>query len=231
MKYFLYVKTSPNGLKYLGKTTKDPYEYMGSGKIWKRHLKKHNLIKDDIVTEILFETEDEERLIVEGLRYSEEFDIVKSKEWANLRPENGDGGDTSKFIDYKREGFRGSWSADHLNNFETEVDRLKAIEYRTSRINYNEEERLKKNKDNTDWETWRESVKNRDTDYSKFLNKVHEQNKKAITQLDLKGEIINKFNSAVDAGNELGLNISGIRNCLRGRTKTSGGFKWVYNEN
>ena len=100
MKYFLYVKTSPKGLKYLGKTTKDPYKYMGSGKIWKRHIKKHNLTKDDIITEILLKTDDEGRLIEEGLIYSDKFNVVESDEWANLRSENGDGGDTSKFIDY-----------------------------------------------------------------------------------------------------------------------------------
>jgi len=54
-KYFLYIKTSPFGLKYLGKTTKNPYIYMGSGKIWKRHLKKHNLIYTNIKTEVILE--------------------------------------------------------------------------------------------------------------------------------------------------------------------------------
>ena len=41
MKYYLYVKTSPLGLKYLGKTTKNPITYIGSGKLQNRHIKKY----------------------------------------------------------------------------------------------------------------------------------------------------------------------------------------------
>lgn len=43
MTIYLYVKThNITGKKYLGKTTRDDYhEYPGSGKIWKKHLKKH----------------------------------------------------------------------------------------------------------------------------------------------------------------------------------------------
>ena len=55
-KYYLYIKTSPLGLRYLGKTTKEPITYLGSGKIWKRHIKKHNFTINDIETEIVFET-------------------------------------------------------------------------------------------------------------------------------------------------------------------------------
>ena len=55
-KYYLYIKTSPFGLKYLGKTTKNPFTYLGSGKIWKRHIAKHSLTVDDIETEVVFET-------------------------------------------------------------------------------------------------------------------------------------------------------------------------------
>ena len=68
MKYYLYIKTSPMGLKYLGKTTKNPFIYNGSGKIWKRHLLKHKLTFNDIITEIIFETDDETELIKKGKR-------------------------------------------------------------------------------------------------------------------------------------------------------------------
>lgn len=38
----LYIKThNTTGLKYFGKTTKDPYKYLGSGKHWRAHLKIH----------------------------------------------------------------------------------------------------------------------------------------------------------------------------------------------
>ena len=99
-KYYLYIKTSPLGLRYLGKTTKNPNTYLGGGKIWKRHIKKHNFTIDDIETEIVFETNNVDELIKKGIELSNLYNIVESKEWANLREEAGDGGDTSKFIDF-----------------------------------------------------------------------------------------------------------------------------------
>ncbi|MGA0277417.1 MAG: NUMOD1 domain-containing DNA-binding protein [Candidatus Kariarchaeum pelagius] len=229
MKYFLYVKTSPKGLKYLGKTTKDPYKYMGSGKIWKRHIKKHNLTKDDIITEILLKTDDEGRLIEEGLIYSDKFNVVESDEWANLRSENGDGGDTSKFIDYNKPGYRDSRSSKHLNEWLKNVsddERKRILRERISKVDFAERDR--KTKENTDWDSWRESIKNRVINYNDFLGKVHENNKKPIYQLDMDDNIINEYKSSKDAAEILCINVGGICNCLRGRTKSSGGFKWKY---
>lgn len=87
---YLYIKESPHGLKYLGQTIKDPYKYMGSGKIWKRHLKKHKLHSKDIKTTILFTSFNREDIKVKGLYYSNLWDIVNSPMWANLMPESGD---------------------------------------------------------------------------------------------------------------------------------------------
>jgi hypothetical protein len=89
---YLYLKESPLGLKYLGKTEQDPFEYVGSGKYWKRHLAKHKFTSKDIKTTILFETIDKEELKNKGLYYSELYNIVDSEEWANLKLEIGDGG-------------------------------------------------------------------------------------------------------------------------------------------
>lgn len=229
-KYYLYVKTSPSGLKYLGKTTKDPFTYLGSGKIWKRHIKKHNLTTDNIKTEIVFETTDVEKLIKKGIELSILYDVVKSKEWANLREESGDGGDTSKFIDFTNPVFHNSNRSKHLNDWLNNVsdeERKKILRERIAKVDF--KKRADKAKENTDWDSWRESIKNRKTDYS-FLNKLHEQSKKPIYQLNLDDEIIKEFNSAVDAADELNINVGGIRHCLKGRNKTAGGYKWKYKD-
>jgi len=89
---YLYLKThNKTGLKYLGKTVQNPYEYCGSGLVWIRHLKKHG---NDVTTEILFETTDIEEFKKVSLEYSEKWEIVESKEFANLMVEQGAGGDT-----------------------------------------------------------------------------------------------------------------------------------------
>jgi hypothetical protein len=99
MKMTLYLKThNQTGLKYLGKTVGDPFSYKGSGKIWQRHLKKHG---DDHTTKILLETDDPSELRKWGLYYSNFWNIVESKEFANLCPEMGSGGDTSMTDNYK----------------------------------------------------------------------------------------------------------------------------------
>lgn len=99
---YLYIKESPLGLKYLGKTEKDPFKYIGSGLYWKKHLKKHKFTYEDIKTTILLKTEDKEELKNKGIYYSELYDIVNNEDWANLRPENGDGGNTSMCTNYKK---------------------------------------------------------------------------------------------------------------------------------
>jgi hypothetical protein len=87
---YLYVKThNKTGLKYLGKTEQDPYKYPGSGKRWKRHIKKHG---KDITTQILLMTESKDELKETGLFFSKLWNVVESNEWANCKPEEGDGG-------------------------------------------------------------------------------------------------------------------------------------------
>ena len=90
---WLYIKQhNQTGLKYFGKTTKDPNKYLGSGKYWLRHLKEHT---EDITT-IWCERFDDPDLLTEFASFfSEVFDIVNSvdkngkKVWANMIPENG----------------------------------------------------------------------------------------------------------------------------------------------
>lgn len=87
----LYVKThNVTGLKYFGKTTsKDPYEYKGSGKYWVRHIKKYGY---DVTSEIIGSYTDLEECKQIALQFSIDNDIVNSKDWANLKLECLDGG-------------------------------------------------------------------------------------------------------------------------------------------
>lgn len=88
---YLYVKIhNVTGLKYLGKTTnKNPREYSGSGKYWRRHIRKHG---NNVTTQILIKNTCKDVLKLFGTHYSKLWNVVTSKEWANLKPENGDGG-------------------------------------------------------------------------------------------------------------------------------------------
>jgi len=86
---YLYKKThNKTGLQYLGQTKRDPFKYEGSGKYWKRHLKKHGI---DVNTQILKECSSYEEVKEWGLYYSNLWNIVEDSNWANMRPEDGCG--------------------------------------------------------------------------------------------------------------------------------------------
>ena len=92
---YLYIKQhSITGLKYFGKTTRDPIKYLGSGTYWKRHIKKHG---KEYVETLWYQLFDDKSLLTDfALLFSEHWDIVNSKKWANLMLENGlDGGGVS----------------------------------------------------------------------------------------------------------------------------------------
>ena len=92
MQYYLLLKQHTNtGLKYLCKFTegvkiKCPFKYKGSGKYWKRHLNKHG---NNINTEILYKGYSEQELSALSIFWSNTYDVVNNKEFANLIPENG----------------------------------------------------------------------------------------------------------------------------------------------
>lgn len=92
---WLYIKQhSVTGLKYFGKTIRNPNLYRGSGKYWIQHINKHGV---GFVTTLWTEKfESKEDLVEFSLFFSEFHDIVSSIEWANLMIENGlDGGGIS----------------------------------------------------------------------------------------------------------------------------------------
>ena len=89
MTIYLYVKThQKTGLKYLGKTTRDPFNYLGSGVDWRAHLKEHGI---EHTTEIVKECQSNQELNEWGRYYSNLWNVVESNEWANRIPETGGG--------------------------------------------------------------------------------------------------------------------------------------------
>jgi hypothetical protein len=91
---YLLLKThNETGLKYLcrhiTKNEKTCYSYKGSGVYWIRHLEKYG---NNVSTEILAKCSTVEEASILGLQYSNKWNIVESSEFANLIPEEGQGG-------------------------------------------------------------------------------------------------------------------------------------------
>jgi hypothetical protein len=96
MTIYLCVKThTTTGLKYLCQTTNiNPHKYRGSGKYWKLHLKKHGYEHN---TKIIKECSSNSELKEWGLYYSNLWNVVASNDWANLKPEEGEGAASGKY--------------------------------------------------------------------------------------------------------------------------------------
>ena len=92
---WLYVKIhTVTGKMYLGKTVKDPRTYLGSGKYWRAHIKKHGTEFVQTLWCELFH--DEESIRKAAQRLCNENKVVRSKWWANLVDENGVDGSAVK---------------------------------------------------------------------------------------------------------------------------------------
>ena len=100
---YIYEITFPNGKVYVGKHTPkhkgEAYNwYMGSGNYVKSFLKEHS--KDELTKKLLVEGE----FTVDELNKLEVEYVSKYKQLPNCvnKARGGDGGDTSKFIDYSK---------------------------------------------------------------------------------------------------------------------------------
>jgi hypothetical protein len=119
----LYIAThNKTGKKYFGKTitcfTEEELQikYHGSGKHWRGHLKKFG---DDVTMKIFkicsLNENDKDFVKPIALRFSEENDIVNSKEWANMMAEDGLGGwpvgenNPSHFLTEEQNKKKGNW--------------------------------------------------------------------------------------------------------------------------
>lgn len=91
--YLYHKRHIKTGLNYFGKTKNDPYTYTGSGAYWKSHLKKHG---KDIETVQIWKFDNLEECSKFALEFSKKYNIVESKDWANLINEDGLGGGQPK---------------------------------------------------------------------------------------------------------------------------------------
>ena len=92
--YLYHKRHVKTGLNYFGKTTRDPYKYVGSGVYWKRHLEKHG---KEIETVQVWAFKNLAECKKFAIDFSIKNNIVESKEWANFVIENGVDGQSPGF--------------------------------------------------------------------------------------------------------------------------------------
>jgi hypothetical protein len=200
----IYVKQSPLGLFYLGKTTLNNHDsYLGSGKYWKLHIKKHNLCPKDIKTWILHETEDRDDLIKIGLYYSKIFNVVDSENWANLKEETGDGGITVK----------DQWKGEKNPFFNKGYKQLgeKNPMYKKGYLISREKHPLY-GKKNPKW------------------GEIAKRKRKPIDQFDLYGNFIKTWEGMREAARHLCIKHSTISAICRNKKESINGYTFKYNK-
>lgn len=95
---YLYIKQCQHcGLRYFGKTiNKDVEKYHGSGSHWKNHIAKYGRYNVKTLQIWEFNSVDDAKHF--ALDFSEKQNIVESKEWANLVPEDATDGNSKIVI-------------------------------------------------------------------------------------------------------------------------------------
>lgn len=104
------------GLKYFCKTTnKDPIKYLGSGTVWRRHIKKYGKDITTLWCQLFFS---EQEIKEYATKFSIENNIISEKDefgnkiWANLIIENGIDGGGNKDVpmeDFQKEKLSDKW--------------------------------------------------------------------------------------------------------------------------
>lgn len=103
------------GLKYLCKHVASSFfeceHYKGSGVYWKKHITKYG---NNVRTTCLFVTEDKQKFKEVAKKYSLEYEVTQSKNWANLCDEEGQGGNTVVDKKAHSEKSKKTWQNPHV---------------------------------------------------------------------------------------------------------------------
>lgn len=217
--YYLYLKQSPTGLKYLGITTRDPYKYLGSGKYWRRHLKAYKFSASDIKTEIVFSSKIEEEVNNVALEYSEKFNIVESEDFANLMPESGM--DCTLGRPCSEETKR-KISESNKGKQLSKESIAKILKNRKSNkgFKHSEETKRKLSELRKGKKLSKETIEKMRAKTKGSRLKAHF---KEVHQYDLEGRYLKSFPSIIDAIKEYPCD---IYNAASERHSTAGGFQW-----
>lgn len=90
-------------------------------------------------------------------------------------------------------------------------------------VNHKDENPYNNNVENLEW-----CDRKYNGNYGTIKERIGKANSKQICQYDSLGNLINNYNSVYDAERKTGIKRTGIQNCLRDLSKTSGGFVWKY---
>jgi len=195
------------GLKYFCKTSKlkNMHWYKGSGVYWKKHMRVYGR---NITAGVLGVYFDKDRCVAAALKFSEENDIVNSKDWANFILENGLDGAGSGKVNHR-------YGKAHPNKGGTRPDMVgRLVGSLNGMYGKPSPMRGKTNLGASKAHTGRKRPEG--------------GGKPAKPVIRLDDGVV--FGSVADAASALGKTRSGITQCCMGKAKSAHGFRWAYKE-
>jgi group I intron endonuclease len=213
-----------NGKKYIGMDTKNNPDYLGSGTLIKKAVKKYGKInfKKSILEHCSSLNELEER----ETWWINYFNALERKDFYNLEDNRKRGINpfanktpeelkeiSNKIKSKKRNDKIGKAnSKPKPKGFGEKLSKINTGKIRSKESKLKQSGSLKGRKSPNKGNKWSEEQK--------------KQLGKPILQYYISGDLIKEWYSTQEAENKLGL--KGINNNLKGRTKTCGGFIWKY---
>ena len=88
-------------------------------------------------------------------------------------------------------------------------------------VNHIDENKLNNDLSNLEWCTVKEN-----NIHGTRTKRAAEKCSIKVIQLDLNDNVLNKFESMTQAGQETGTSVGDISSCCNGRSKSAGGYKW-----
>lgn len=257
-KAYIYKKTlEQTGKSYIGKHNgNDPY-YKGSGKLWVEDLKKFKTDKGfEIKTTILEYVDDIDNINQREEYWLEKLNVENKDEYYNLTNKaHGCSSQSKETKEKKSKSLKGrkiTWGdkiSKSLKGKNLNIPRHTEKSKKKIKDKMKNHQSLINNKERGDKISI--SLKKnhkRGEKISKALigkpkSEAHKQNlrkpkpqgfnnnlKKPITQTDLEGNIIQHFESLTEAAKITGFNLQAIGNCAVGKSKSSFGFLWYYDD-
>jgi len=227
------IKNKVNNKIYIGKSLINDPDYLGSGISINNAIKKYG--KENFQKEVLEVCENEEVLNEREKFWIKELNTTNRKIGYNIA-EGGNGGNTrlgydnSELINYYKKISNGVINSEKYKKF---------VESRKGKKNQNISNKLKELYQSGKLTTWNKGIKTREETKIKISlknlgKKLSEDAKKKIseskfvgvTMMDINNNIIKNFDSIKTASEIMNINRCCISDCINGRQKTAGGYKW-----